>query len=376
MTLAGLWLLREWRHFIPSILAVAFSCLLLVVQAALVLGIFGSAAVYVEGSDADLWVGQPDTQSVNFGQPINADVEHYVRMDPNVAAVEPYLWVEGNWRAEPGAGAAISVFVSGIEPHAAGMMFAHLLNARTREHLRTPGAVIIDRADQDALGLHPGQRAWINGVPVFIAASVTGLRALGGVNVLASLATAQMLRSDSADTRPTYLVARLHDPAAADATRSRLHSVPTFGPFEVWTAAHFSALSQRYWLLDTGAGVAVLFMAVIVALVGAVVTGQALISVVSRAEKEYAVLVALGVSPWALSRVVMVQSFWIGCVGIVLGAAGAAGLLALAHINDVPVAMAPAVALACAALVMTLALSSGGIAVRGVLRADPATLLR
>jgi putative ABC transport system permease protein len=38
-------LVHEWRRFLPSTLAVAFSGVLLLVQAALVFGIFGSAAV-------------------------------------------------------------------------------------------------------------------------------------------------------------------------------------------------------------------------------------------------------------------------------------------------------------------------------------------
>lgn len=376
MSLAGIWLVREWRHFVPSILAVAFSCLLLVVQAALVLGIFGSAAIYVEASDADIWVGQPNTQSVNFGQPIERDVENYVRMDPNVSHVEPYLWVDGNWRVAPGAGAAISVFVSGIEPYRDGMMFTQLLSLNSRQLLRDPGAVVVDRADLDQLGLSVGEAAWINGHPVHVVATVSGLRALGGVNVIASYATAQALRSDPNDQRPTYLVARLFQPSAAAATRDRLVPHASFGSFEVWTAAEFSRRSQHYWLLDTGAGVAVLFMAVIVLLVGAVVTGQALVSVVLRAQKEYAVLMALGVDRWALARVVIAQSAWIGCAGIVIGGVGSLLLLLAAHANDVPVAMVWYVGFICAAMVMALALISGAIAIRGVLRADPATLLR
>ena len=49
-------LLHEWRRFLPSAVAVAFSGLLLLVQSALVLGIFGSAAVPEES------FGQPPRQ--------------------------------------------------------------------------------------------------------------------------------------------------------------------------------------------------------------------------------------------------------------------------------------------------------------------------
>ena len=48
VALARKTLLHEWRRFLPAVVAVAFSGLLLMVQAALVLGIFGSAAVYMD----------------------------------------------------------------------------------------------------------------------------------------------------------------------------------------------------------------------------------------------------------------------------------------------------------------------------------------
>ena len=103
IALARKTLIHEWRRFVPSVFAVGFSGVLLAMQAALVLGIFGSAAIYVTASSADLWVGYPGTQSVNFGRNIGSDVEMRLRMDPDVAAVESYVWVDGDWRARAGA---------------------------------------------------------------------------------------------------------------------------------------------------------------------------------------------------------------------------------------------------------------------------------
>ena len=71
IALARKTLVHEWRRFVPSIFAVGFAGVLLVMQAALVLGIFSSAAIYVNASSADLWVGYPGTQSVNFGRTIS-----------------------------------------------------------------------------------------------------------------------------------------------------------------------------------------------------------------------------------------------------------------------------------------------------------------
>ncbi|MGJ7583187.1 ABC transporter permease, partial [Variovorax sp. RHLX14] len=163
IALARKTIVHEWRRFVPAVLAVGFAGLLLTVQAALVLGIFGSAAVYVTASSTDLWAGYPGTQSVNFGRDINADVEMRLRMDPGVADVEPYLWVEGDWRNKERSGGGVSVYVSGIRTDADAMMFSRVLPLALRGRLREPGAVIVDRSDLDQLRTPVGEHAWLNG---------------------------------------------------------------------------------------------------------------------------------------------------------------------------------------------------------------------
>ena len=369
-------LFHEWRRFVPALFAVAFSCVLLVVQAALVEGIFGSAALYINASSADLWAGYPGTQSVNFGREIGPDVSLHLGMDPAVSAVESYLWVEGDWYNAQRSGGGVSVFVSGISTAADALMFSRILTPYLRALLRSPDTVIVDRADLEQLGTGVGGTAWLNGRRVRIAAAVTGLRALGGVNVLASQDTARLLQPGDAGTGSTYVVARLRDPEQAVAVRDRLAGAASFGPYELWTAQEFARRSQLYWLLDTGAGIAVLFMAVIVCIVGAIVTSQSLTAVVIASAREYATLNALGASLRALSRVVLEQSCWIGGLGLAIGGMTSAVLLFIAARNDVPVQLTLPVAGGCALAVLALALGSGLFAVRGLLRADPALLLR
>ncbi|MDA8519233.1 FtsX-like permease family protein [Acidovorax sp. NCPPB 4044] len=378
IALARKTLVHEWRRFVPAVFAVGFSCVLLVVQAALVLGIFGSAALYVRASGADLWAGYPGTQSVNFGRSIGRDVDLRLAMDPAVSATEPYLWVDGDWRSSRAGGGGVSIYLSGIRTAPDGMLFSHLLNDWQRAALRDPGAVIVDREDLGTLGTRVGGTAWINARAVRVVAAVDGLRGLGGVNVLASLDTAREIAgAEAAAAGPTYVVARTHTPAQAAQAQARLSAgAPGFGPFEVWTARQFARRSQLYWLLDTGAGVAVLFMVGIVCLVGTVVTSQSLMGVVAGSAREYAVLNALGVSRRALGRLVVEQACWIGGLGLLLGAAASAALLWLAGAQGVPVAMTPAIALACAALVALVSLLSGLLAMRGLMAADPALLLR
>ncbi|MEN5149588.1 ABC transporter permease [Pseudomonas orientalis] len=375
VALARQTLLYEWRRFLPAIIAVGFAGLLQLLQVDLVTGIFSSASVYITRSAADVWVGFPGTQSVNLGRTIDAGVEMRLRMDPDITRVEQFQWLDADWRGARDTG-GVSVFVSGIETGPRGLMFQQLLSTQLRALLNEPGAVIVDRADLVTLGVNLGDVATINGRRVHVVGITGGLRALGGVNVLTSLSTARLLDTAIASDRTTYLVAKVRDPAQADAVAGRLEGATAFGSYAVWTAEQFAHRSQMYWIFDTGAGAGVLFMAAIVFLVGAVITSQTLVAAVAGSIREYATLNALGVGVNALRKVVMEQAFWVGAIGLLGSSILACGLFAIAWHFNVPVEISPAAVGACLLLSMILALVSGLAAIRTLRQADPASLLR
>lgn len=350
--------------------------MLQLLQAALVLGIFGSVSVYITGSNADIWVAYPGTQSIDQGRAINPDIEMLLRMDSEVSQVEPFVWIDGDWRGAHNTG-GVSVFVSGIDPRPQGLIFAKALPEQLRARLAEPGAVIVDRADLSKLGVGIGGSADINGHRVVVVGVGSGLRALGGVNVVASLTTARQLDNVATDRdRPTYMVARLRHPARAAATAARLSGHHGFGPYQVWTAEDFARHSMVYWMFNTGAGTGVLFLAGIVFLAGAVITSQTLAAAVFGSVREYATLNALGVGVRALRWVVLEQAFWVGALGLI-GATVLGGLLlVLARSQDVPMVLNTGATLACLLLMMGLAAVSGLAAMRSLRYADPATLLR
>lgn len=367
-------LIHEWKRFLPSSLAVAFSGLLLLVQAALVFGIFDSSAVYIKKSAADLWIGYPGTQSIELGRPIPHEAEIKALMDPQVARVEPFNWIDGDWRGPVDKG-GVSVFVSGIDTRADGLMFADVLTPALRARLDEPDGVIVDRADLAKLGLAVGGQAVINGHRVRIVGVGNGLRALGGVNIVTSLATSRRLDNGDNHGDVAYYVVKLRDAAQVDAVAARLLQSNS-ARFGIWTKDAFAHRAVMYWMFETGAGLGVLFLAMVVFIVGAVITSQTLMSAVAGSIREYATLHALGVGFAQLRRVVLTQAAWVGAFGLVVGGVATAFVVFLAHRRDVPVQLDFATIAICAALVMGIALLSGLAAVRTLRHADPALLLR
>ena len=65
---AALW--HERQRFFPAVLAVAFSALLIVLQAGLLLGFFSLKSVPIDQADANLWIAHPAVRSVDLARPI------------------------------------------------------------------------------------------------------------------------------------------------------------------------------------------------------------------------------------------------------------------------------------------------------------------
>ncbi len=376
VALARKTLIYEWRKFLPAALAVAFSGLLLLMMTALMFGIFSSAGVYVSKSDGDIWAGYPGTQTVELGRPVPRDTEVWLRMDPAVVQVEPFQWIDGDWRG-PAERGSVSVFISGIDPAPNGLMFAHALTMQQRAALLEPLSVIVDAADLPKLGLGVGGTAMLNGHRVKIVAAGNGLRALGGVNIVTSIATARTLVGDPTDRdKIAYYIARLAPGANVDAVRDRLAKVGASHRFAVWTRAEFAYNAATYWMFETGAGLGFLFLALVVFIVGVVITSQTLFAAVASSVREYAMLNALGAGLAALRRVILEQAFWVGTIGIVIGALVSLALALLASSQDVPITFDLFAAIACGLLVMTIALISGLLAVGAINELEPANLLR
>jgi putative ABC transport system permease protein len=374
MSLALKTLVYDWRRFTPAVVAVAFSGLLVLMQAAIILGIFSLSSLYVTRSDADLWIGFPGVQSIDLGRPIAPRAELFVWMNPHVRRVEPFLWGSGEWRT-PSRG-IVNVYIVGVDTAADAMALSSALPPDLRAAVAAPDAVLVDQADLHKLQVAVGDMAQINGRRVRVAGVTRGLRGLGGVNVIASLATTRQLDPASGpDGKVAYLLARLDDPDQADAVAANLKAGPGGRAMEALTAQGFARRTTRYWLVESGAGVAFVFGSVVAILVSVIITSQTLAAAVAGSLREYAALRALGFPMSALRRIVLAQSAWVGVAGLAAATLLTALLAFVAQAGAIPAVFSAAMMALAAGLIMVTALGSGLFALRRVGQADPAVLL-
>lgn len=367
-------LIYEWRRFAPAMVAVAFSGLLVLLQAGVILGIFSLASQYVTRSGADLWIGYPGVQSLDLGRPLSGPAEAYAWMNPHVRRLEPFLWGSGEWRTR--SQGMVNVYIVGIDPRPDGLALSDALTPDQRVALAEPDAALVDQADLHKLQTAVGQTAEVNGRLLRVVGVTHGLRALGGVNVIASLATTRRLDPAAGPQgRVAYLLAKLDNAAAADQVAAALNAKGAGRGFEALTSSGFARRTTLYWLAESGAGVAFVFGSVVAILVAGVITSQTLSAAVAGSIREYAALRALGFSMRALRRIVVAQSAWVGGAGLAVGGVLTLLLTLAARLGAIPIVLTPIMVAVAAALVMFTALGSGALALRRVAKADPAVLL-
>jgi putative ABC transport system permease protein len=369
-SLATLW--YERQRYLPGVLAVAFSALLIALQCGLLLGLFSITSMPIDQTRAHIWMGAPSVLSVDLGRPINIDNVGRLAAFPEVSDCEIYVQGFSYWRKPNGATELCLVIGSRLEDYSIGRVQA--LTPELCTALTQPDAVAIDESDKDRLGIKEvGDTVEVAGHRLRVVGFTRGCKSLAGPYVFGSITTAQpLVRMFSFQT--TYVLARCYDKVDAPHVVAQLKD--HYENISAFTSDEFSYRSKIHWLTKTKAGIAMGYAAALGLLVGAVVTSQTLYAATVASLREYAVLRALGIPSWRIATMVMYQSFWVGILGIVFGIPATYAFAYLANVLGVSV-MLPWWLLAGATVVtLVMALSSGLLALRSLRLVEPATLLR
>jgi putative ABC transport system permease protein len=369
-SLAILW--HERHRFLPAVLAVTFSGLLIALQCGLLIGTLSIVSLPVDHTSADIWVGAPVVVSVDVGHPIPERWRSRLEDLPEIAETEVYIQQFAFW-SKPNGGTEWAIIIgSRLKEGALGT--ARELTPDLQVKLTEPGAVVVDASDLERLGLSHGigETAEVNGQRVRIVGLVHGLRGLAGPYVFCSVDTARKLNMMTQD-QTTYILARCRNKADARAVVERLGKYPDL---EAFTSDDFSLHSRWHWLRMSGAGISLGCAALLGLLVGAVVTSQTLYAATVASLREYAVLRALGIPRWRLAVMVVTQSFWIGLAGIVVAVPAIFGLAQVIRALDAQVFLAPWLLGLAALVTLAMALGSGLAALSSLRLLELTALLR
>lgn len=367
---------RDRGRYLPAVLAVTFSFLLITTQSGLLFGLLESGSFPIANSSTDIWVATPDTITLAGSRPIPETWLLRVAAQPEVVRTEPLLISFANWH-RPGLGSSEYCCVVGMQLGPDSLGALEQLPEAVRGRLSEAGTVVVDRWDLDILGLASGGAgADINGQPVRVVGAVRTAQGPNFSYVYCSAATARLLVPEwrHLPGHLTFGLARCRGPEEVERVVRRLRSLyPEMG---VYSRQEFYRRVQFYWLIRGKAGAVMLCTVALSLLVGLIVTNQTLYGAVLASLREYAVLVAIGISPWRLAGLVLVKSFWIGLAGVLLGAPLTWAGVYLAALLRAQVLLGAGLILGTVALTLAMALLSGVLALRPLRGTRPAALLR
>ncbi len=370
--LTTLW--HDRSRYLPGMLAVAFSAILIALQCGLLLGLFAVTSIPIDHTRADIWVGSKEVLSVDLGRPIPFDWISRITAEGDVYMPETYYEQFASWTT-PNGSSELCVLI-GSKLGKDDISTLAQITPELRLKLTQPDSVVVSIDDFKRLGLEKvGQHAKINMHRVQVVGTVAGLRSLAGAYVFCSASTAQhLLYPVLPNDHCTYYLARCKNPADAPAIVERLRK--KYDDMSVFTSAEFSLFSRKHWLFRTKAGIAIGYAALLGLIVGMVVTSQTLYAATTASAREYAILLALGIPRWRISRTVLMQSFWIGLVGLVVAYPSVLGFSELALLGGVDVLLPWQLLAGAAGVTMLMSMGSGLFALRSVRRIEPMTLLR
>jgi putative ABC transport system permease protein len=369
-SLATLW--HERQRYLPGILAVAFSALLIALQCGLLLGLFSITSIPIDHTSADIWMGAPEVLSVDLGRPIRESFLARLASQPEVERCEIFLQGFAYWSKPDGGTELCMVTGSRLGDDALGCV--DKLTPEMRVLLTEPGTIVVDESDLRRLGIKGvGDHAEISGHRVRVVGLTKRLPSLAGPYVFCSIETARS-RLRLLPDQTTYVLARCRNKADAPAVVQRLKEEHL--DLSAFTSEEFSRRSQIHWLTKTKAGVALGYAAALGLLVGAVVTSQTLYAATVASLREYAVLRALGIPRWRMALMVMSQSLWVGIIGVALALPAVHGLAQLAGRLGVQVLLPWWLLSGAAAVTLVTALLAGLFALRSLRLVEPAMLLR
>jgi len=318
---ALLMLWREMLRFLPAVLGVGFSILLIILQFGVLMGTISFASVMIDGSRADLFIASRDVPSIDLGYPIPYDWVSRLMLDPEIIAIEPYLF-SFEYFHKPAGGSLVCVAIgTRMEKDSIGAVVG--LTPELRVRLTEPMTIVIDESERGRLGLTRGvgEVAEISGQRVRVVGLVRGYKSLGGPFLFCSIQTARavqgMARGPTSANKVSYLVAKCREPERAAETAARLHK--EYPGMEVFTRDQFARRTQNYWLRETKAGLALIFTSSLGFLVGLVVTAQTLYAATVASMREYALLRAVGIPRYRIGTLIMAQAGAVGLVGTAVG---------------------------------------------------------
>jgi putative ABC transport system permease protein len=381
-----------FHDFIPFVVAqagIVFSVSLVTVQIGLFYGFARSTSSIVDHTKANIWVVSSKLQQLDLTLPIPYKRLAEAKKVPGVDRAEAFIFQSVVWQqsTQPIAPVTVIGFESNSQFFALNPLIEGQLDA-----LRYPDAVVLNHSDAQFLNVaQVGDVAKIGSRQVKVAGFTSGLRSMvsdpflftslenGAAFVKAAAQptiaqTGAPPKLSEADNITAVLV-RAQAGQNLLALKERLQTA--LPDTQIYTQAELSALTQTYWLKNTGVTFVLGLGAVVAIAVGTVIVSQVLYTSVVRHLSEYATLKAMGASQTVLYRIILEQALWMALLGYIPGI-GLSIVLGVwtQQTQAIQILVTPVSATAVFGLTLVMCSGSAIFAIQKVISLDPALVFK
>jgi putative ABC transport system permease protein len=363
-------LVHEPARFLATAAGIGLSFVLVTVQLGLLFGFDRTISAIIDNAKADLWIVPKGTAAFDDPSFLETNQKYTAAVIQGVRRIKPLVVGYAEWRKP--AGGSTSVIIIGSDPRH-GTVDPWNVSSGKLNDLRAPDAVAIDASYAQQLGVSKrGDIAYVEGLHARVALTTNGIRSFTtSPYVFTALSQARaFLNADP--SRSSYLAVELAQ--AADARRVKESLAAKLPNVDVLTPAEFRARNLERWLLDTGAGIALLTGTVIAVLVGAVIMTQSLYTTVNDYRREFATFRAMGCSKSFLMSVVACQAGICTLAGCTVALLGNFAVMVLAAMWNLPIEVTPTLILTLCSLAALMSVVATFAAAAKVARVDPASV--
>jgi len=364
-------LIHDKTRLVATLVGIVFSVVLVGGQLGFYVGASRMITSIIDHADADLWVMPVQTESIEDGLPLLTHDDRSQAIGiTGVASATPLLSGFADWRRPDGA--TTHVLLLGLDPSSAAIRPWNVVEGRWGDGV-LPRSVAVDRSYEDELGVHKlGDPAVVEEMSARVVAFTAGIRSFAQTPIVfTTLSQARTYYAVGGD-KLTFLLVSLKP--GADAGRVKAELARVIRNVDVLTPAEFRARALDRWLVQTGAGIALIGGALLSALIGTIIVAQTLYSSTNEYIKEFAMLRAIGSTSGYIFRVILAQAGITAVVGYIIGMACTLGLVGLSQGTALALVVTPGLAALLFALTLVIAAIAAIAAIFKVTRIDPAVV--
>ena len=372
LALAWSILRHDRRRLVGSCLGIAFAVLLMFAELGFLNGIYDSPTVPIARLNADLVMLNAIKENMYPPTPFQRSRLAQARMVDGVISAHA-LYIHNHVFLKVPGQVAHPLRLFGFDPDRPAFALPELATLAPR--LRRQDSVLFDRKSRPIYGsIAPGIEAELDGRRVEVVGQValgTGLAFIG--NAFVSEETYLRVLRASRDQVELGLLELAPDADAAAVKGALNRALPQ--DVRVVLPDELVASIQGYWRANEAAGAVFTLGMALGFAVGVMICSEILFNQVSDHQTELATLKAIGYRDSFLIGVVLCQALILGLLGFVPGWLGSLGTYRLlTAMAGLQMWLTPGRVAFVFALTLAMCTISAGLAVRKVLRVDPAEL--